>query len=435
MIKDRSKFMLAKIISKQSEKVIMQVEVTLSNSMLESEIAIQQSLNEAGTLATKELLKNFDTDGSPIQIGPNKYTSKGQVEKIYQTPYGETRVPRHVYQTSSGGAIFCPLDQNARVVVTSTPKFAQQISHKFAEMASKQVKKDLEMNHSRTVARSYLQNVADAVGSAAQAKEEDWNYVPKPLTDSAIKTITVGLDGTTILHCDDGYRETMVGSIALYDQNGDRQHTTYIAHEPEYGKESFKVKLLNAVEQIKRLYPKAKYIGIADGAKSNWDFLKKHTDTQTIDFYHVSEYLSSASKALYPKNETERLLWLDNECHNLKHKIGAPTRILNYIKSKHDEIKKNTQHKKILKTVITYFTNNKVLMNYAKRVSANEPIGSGVTEAACKTIVKSRLCKSGQRWKERGCGIVLTLRTLSYSNGHWEQFWSKVDRYGFPVAS
>jgi hypothetical protein len=427
--------MPTQLISTTAKKIIVQVEMNLSSSMLESEAAIQQSLNEAGTVATEELLKNFDTDGSPIQVGANKYTSKGQVEKIYQTPYGEARVARHVYQTSLGGKTFCPLDQNARIVVTSTPKFAQQISHKFAEMASKQVKKDLELNHARTVARSYLQNVADAVGSAAQAKEEDWSYTPKPLTKNPIKTITVGLDGTTILHCDDGYRETMVGSIALYDNNGDRQHTTYIAHEPEYGKESFEEKLRNSVDEIKQLYPDCKYIGIADGAKSNWDFLRNHTETQTIDFYHVSEYLSSASKALYPKNENKRLLWLEQECHNLKHKTGAPTRILNYIRSEHDKLKKNTQHKKTLKTVITYFENNKSLMNYAKRIAANEPIGSGVTEAACKTIVKSRLCKSGQRWKERGCGIVLTLRTLSYSEGHWDQFWNKIDKYGFPVAA
>ena len=98
-------------------------------------------------------------------------------------------------------------------------------------------------------------------------------------------------------------------------------------------------------------------------------------------------------------------------------------------------MKRNTEKKKTLKSVITYFTNNKKIMKYAKRTAANEPIGSGVTEAACKTIVKSRLCKSGQRWRERGCGVVLTLRALSYSDGHWDQFWNKVDQYGFPLAA
>ena len=74
------------------------------------------------------------------------------------------------------------------------------------------------------------------------------------------------------------------------------------------------------------------------------------------------------------------------------------------------------------------------MMNYPKYVGNNEPIGSGVTEAACKVIVKQRLCKSGAKWKNKGAGIVLNLRCLSRSDGYWDQFWGKVDQYGFPVA-
>ena len=74
-------------------------------------------------------------------------------------------------------------------------------------------------------------------------------------------------------------------------------------------------------------------------------------------------------------------------------------------------------------------------MNYTQYLQSNLPIGSGVTEAGCKTIVKQRLCCSGMKWKEPGAAVVLTLRTLSHSSGRWEQFWSKLDQYGFPVAA
>jgi len=49
-------------------------------------------------------------------------------------------------------------------------------------------------------------------------------------------------------------------------------------------------------------------------------------------------------------------------------------------------------------------------MDYAQFIRNNLPIGSGI--AACKTIVKQRLCQSGMRWKELGASIVLGLRTL-----------------------
>ena len=86
---------------------------------------------------------------------------------------------------------------------------------------------------------------------------------------------------------------------------------------------------------------------------------------------------------------------------------------------------------------ITYFANQwgAGRMDYAGRVAANEPIGSGVTEAACKVIVEQRLCGSGMKGTEGGAAVVLSLRTLSYTTGRWDEFWSKVDRRGFPVAA
>ena len=159
--------MSASLISKTQDSLIIQLEIPLSKSMLEGKSWIQDVLNEAGTLATEELLKQFDTDGTALKLGSIKMTSKGLVNKQYQTPHGVIEVARHVYQTSKGGATFCPLDKNARIIVSSTPRFAKQISHKFSEMASTQVKKDLAENHNREVARSYLQNVADAVGTTA----------------------------------------------------------------------------------------------------------------------------------------------------------------------------------------------------------------------------------------------------------------------------
>jgi hypothetical protein len=51
---------------------------------------------------------------------------------------------------------------------------------------------------------------------------------------------------------------------------------------------------------------------------------------------------------------------------------------------------------------ITYFRNYQHQMRYPRYRAAHLPIGSGVTEAACKTLVKQRLCRSGMRWRERG---------------------------------
>jgi len=166
--------MSATLIERQDDTITLQVRLRRSRSLLDTEHAIQDALNQAGLLATTEALTQFDTDGAPIQVGSTRLTSKGQEPKAYQTPYGEAVVARHVYQTAQGGATFCPLERDARLILTATPRFAQQVSHKYAEMAGGRVVTDLEANHGRKTSLNVVQRLADAVGAVALAKEEAW---------------------------------------------------------------------------------------------------------------------------------------------------------------------------------------------------------------------------------------------------------------------
>ena len=71
-------------------------------------------------------------------------------------------------------------------------------------------------------------------------------------------------------------------------------------------------------------------------------------------------------------------------------------------------------------------------MDYAQYRKLNLPIGSGVTEAACKILIKQRLCNAGMRWKIKGAAVVLSLRSLILSETRWDQFWGKIGFSGVP---
>jgi hypothetical protein len=425
--------MSATLLERHEDAVTIQIRIPLSRSLLDTEQVIQQALNEAGLLATAEALRQFDTDGSPLQIGQTRYTSKGQEPKGYQTPYGEAVIARHVYQTAQGGATFCPLERDARIILASTPRFAQIVSHKYAEMPGARVVADLQANHGRKTSLNVVQRLADAVGSVAQAKEEPWHYAT-PALDQPVRTIGIGLDGTCLLLVEDGYRQAMVGTISLYDRDGERLHTTYVAATPEYGKQTFQQRLGREIEHVRELYPRAKLTTVADGTADNWDFLSRYSDDGCIDFYHATGYLSGAAKAAHPENSRQREAWLEDRCHRLKHERGAATTLLAELAGlAGQELRESARED--LEKAISYFRNHGGRMDYARRLRAKLPIGSGVTEAACKTLVKMRLCRSGAKWREQGAAFVLSLRALSYTPGRWEQFWSKIDRYGFPVEN
>lgn len=409
-------------------RIELEIEIPDAESMLGCEQLILQRLNEAGRVATAECLGQFDTDGSPIQVGGVKLTSKGKVAKDYQTPYGEISLARHVYQTSKGGMTYCPLDESARVIKSTTPRFAQMCARKYATMKSTQAKQDLLECHDREVSRCYLQDIAAGVAEVAERKEERWSYAVPTLPEDPSHAV-VSLDGTCLLYCEEGWRSVMVGTLSLYDVQGERLHTAYLASPPEYGKASFLRKMEREIGIYKERYPELQWIGIADGAKDYWPWLEQFAETSVLDFYHAASYLELVAEALH-RSPDRRASWFQESRRTLKEEPGGAEDLLAEIQQALRKPKLGQRPRENLEKAATYFENNLSRMDYQYYRSHCFPIGSGVTEAACKIVVKERMCGSGMKWKHRGTSTVLTLRSLLLSEGRWEQFWSKIVRFG-----
>jgi hypothetical protein len=120
---------------------------------------------------------------------------------------------------------------------------------------------------------------------------------------------------------------------------------------------------------------------------------------------------------------------MDTVCHDLKHRIGAAADLLKTMETISTS-KLSQAMPEGLQDAITYFHNHHHQMHYAEAIADHLPIGSGVTEAACKVLVKARLCSSGMKWKRTGAEIVLSLRALTHTKGRWSQFWAKINQYG-----
>lgn len=423
--------MPAELIRQQDNTLTIQFTVKLTGQMLEDEQALQQALNEAGRTAMVPMIKQFDTNGEPIRVNGVKHTVKNYAPEIYETPYGPVSAERYTYQTSKGGRAYVPLEHDARMVLNSTPRYAQMVSGKYARFGADAIGEDLLECNGRTISRNYAKKLSDYVGSVVQCYEIDWHY-DLPSFDKPVATVSLGLDGTCILMHKDGWREAMCGSIAFYDSEGERLHTIYCAATPEYGKETFKEKLSREIERVQKDYPNILYVGVADGAKDNWIFLKKYTKHLILDFYHAREYISRAANAIFGKGKKSKAAWVEDWSHRLKHTQGAAGRLLKELESRRANLDRKNfiERDEELRLVIGYYTNNKNRMRYAYQLKHNLPFGSGVTEAACKTLIKQRMCISGSRWKEDGASCVLALRSLKLTKGRWQQFWGYVMKHG-----
>jgi len=292
-------------------------------------------------------------------------------------------------------------------------------------MGAVDVVKDFQENHGLKLEISYIQNITNYVGKLYIKLEDEIEY-KLPQIDKEIATVGIGMDGTCSYVGNEGWRETMVGTISLYDKDGNRLHTIYTSQAPEYGKNKFKEIFTREINAILKLVPSsAKFVGIADGAKDNWSFLEDFVETQILDFYHASEYLADASKVVNLRDKQKQKEWLDSACHRLKNDEGSALILLDEMKELESKQRVPKKTKENLQRAITYFTNHHHQMNYAEAINNNIPIGSGVTESACKVLVKQRLCISGARWSHLGANCILKLRAVNLTDGRWKQFWEE----------
>jgi len=321
-----------------------------------------------------------------------------------------------------------PMEAAGRVFTNATPRMARTLSWKYANMTGGKVLEDLQGNHGVQISKKFLQSVNERVGEVMIDKEAKWSYADR-VPVGEVKSIAISRDGTTAPIISEGYKETMVGTIGLYGDKGDRLHTIYTGCPPQEGKATFDHVFSREIERARSAYPQALTVAVADGARDNWSFLADCTTQQTIDFWHATEYLADYSRQVYGQRQ-ERGEWMDKTCHSLKHERDGPKQILGEMQGYalgHSITDKSHPVTK----AITYFTNHKEKMTYAENLEKGLPIGSGVVEAGCKTLVKQRFGKSGCRWTRDTMDHILLARSLVLTSGRWNQFWNKIDRYGF----
>jgi hypothetical protein len=244
-----------------------------------------------------------------------------------------------------------------------------------------------------------------------------------------VALIATGVDGTMLPLVSEAYQEALCGTIALYDESGERLHTEYLGTMPEGGKATCAQLFTSRGAQVKELYPDALHVGLGDGAKWNWDFFATPYPEAVwvLDFYHAATHLHTAAEAIWgPGTEAEvyyerwRTMRLEAEGG-----VASLVRSLLYYRNQAD-MSASACH--ALDTELTYFRAHVELMQYADFRAAGLPIGSGVTEAGCKELIKARFCRSGMRWKRASGTPILQLRALKLSH-QWDSFWSKVMRY------
>jgi hypothetical protein len=211
---------------------------------------------------------------------------------------------------------------------------------------------------------------------------------------------------------DQGYKEFKI--VAYYDEDQSHRHVMVTRGDHHVAgrmmrHEAGRIALSEAQEKI----------ALADGAVWIGNQIRSQNlplDAVGLDFYHLSEHVHKARRAVFGESEAGKA-WASTALHTVKHEgydvfwesltqWRAPLR---------------GRRRKAADELLHYVAKRSETICYPEFLAKGWQIGSGPTEAICKTTT-ARLKGSGMRWDGTNAEAVMGLAALEQSD-QWKQYW------------
>jgi len=455
LLKEVSDLLLTNLQDFCEKEDLNELSPELSFKMIEQTRA---TVSQIGCKTLKYFFESFDTCQESIQEKGELYRFKYEGEREFLTSVGKVRIKRSVYQRDKGGKSIVPLDrywnmENQYMSIEVQEALLYSCAHNTPEETSRLLQKTSILDiHPTTIKKlinetgGFVEEHKDSIIEQVHQKEE---------LGQGADVMVCSLDGVNVLLNEKGkkkgrpkerpdkchedsekssYKNAMCGTVSYYNIETDKKSgkksacrvmTKYVSRMPEDRFPEFKKEFEKEITHCSTTNP-IKKILLTDGHKSLQGYIKDNPKFAgfewMFDFFHAAEHLSKLAGIIFGKSSAQGQKWYTQKRDELKNSKNGAVKVIRsaeyYItalktkKAKEDAIKE-----------LNYFKKHKKMMNYKLHIDNGWPIGSGVVEAACKSVVKQRMCRSGQRWTRQGGQKILNLRTYVKSQ-RWDLFWN-----------
>lgn len=243
-------------------------------------------------------------------------------------------------------------------------------------------------------------------------------------------------DGTSV-NTREGWREIRLGVFARREPGPPAAAAEWTTRElPKPTARVAFAGLCSAEEFGRKWTPQARRLGLdpqrdaidvlGDGARWIWNQTALHLPRgeSVLDIFHVSEHFHACGKVLHGESNPTARTWADTKVLALIEQ--GPMNTLAKLAQEKSALRGGSKaaaaRRRALTSLIDYLTPNVERMRYRQRLEKGLPIGSGLIEGACKTIVGRRLKPNSARWHANRAERVASLCCLLY-NHQWETFW------------
>lgn len=404
------------------------------------------------------LAQRFDAE---VIVDGQRYRRHASGARRYHTLCGAVEVRRDSYRLVGvhNGPTVIPLELAAGIVENATPALAASVLAGFAAMPLREYEEQMRAAHRAIPSRSTLERIAKRTGTAIHAELAVIEPVvrAREVIPDGARAISLGLDRTSVPMAempDDirmpatrahvrrrpppvtvVYRMAYVATVAIHDRRGETIKSTRIAAAAHEGASELMERVGAELDHLLEQRPKLPTVVVQDGAPELWNLVDEWLENflirprmRLIDRYHVDERLAQTAEAVERDPVARRSLlerWrkaLDKSdtairriCKELDERLYGP------VPDGYDDDDEvpwgrprliHGAPARVVEGHIAYFENHASKIRYATARKCGFPLGSGITEGACKSVITVRFKRSGQRWFESGVSSCLHLRTM-----------------------
>jgi hypothetical protein len=372
-----------------------------------------------------------------------RYRCRDRSPNNIATLFGTVKLCRYLYEDlEPGNPCLFPLERQLGIVAgAATPALAERASWWFAQYPQGGTLAILKRDHDIRWSKDTLRQVTAVVACGLEQQRPtvqvqkvlDWLTQAQASRGRFRPALVAGRDGIHLpMRGREPYKEGSTATLTVYNRSGKRVGTVYLGRMPEPGQVTLSEQLTTLIERVLQCWqgPLPRLAYVTDMGSHPTTYYRKvlsrfvHPSSgerlhwQRIgDYYHAAGYVGKMCEALFADSAKGRK-WLRRMLHRLKEKDGVK-RVLQSATYHAQEGELSGQRQKLYQDGYRYLRRYRKCMRYQEYRAVGLPLGSGVTEAACKTVFTQRLKQSGMRWDRSGGQVVVTLRVVLLS-GVWE---------------
>ena len=400
-------------------------------------------------------LARYDVDADAVLVNGQEWRKcLDNQPKTSLSSSGPVTVARNLYRPAEGGKSICPLELRAGIIGgVYTPVLARQVSYRMGHRTSDETSDLLvELGISGPSRRSG-DRLPQVLSTVWEDHRETWEAAlrQQECVPAEASVVAVSLDGVMVPDKDGqrdakaqreiakeqgvptqrsgpaGPREVGCGTVTLSDEETTRLDTVRYGRAPESKKKTLTEALDAELASMMAVRPDLELVALADGAEETWRSFDRPVyahATKIVDHGHASQHLKAGLGAYDGDKRVEGRAAYERLRIMLRDQPGGGDQVIAERSGLVRKMggKRRKRRRKRLGAELTSLKNQRDRMAYAEYQARGLPIGSGVVEAACKTLATQRLKRSGMRWRD-GKQAILTIRSLQQSN-RWTAAWA-----------